>query len=104
MKAYAVVQTGGKQYRVSEGDVVDVELLTTAEGDTVTLNHVLAVSNGESLTVGAPTVTGATVTATVVKHYRGDKVVSFKKKRRKGYKRKMGHRQELTQLQITKVA
>ena len=104
MKAYAVVQTGGKQYRVSEGDVVDVELLTTAEGDTVTLDHVLAVSNGESLTVGAPTVTGATVTATVVKHYRGDKVVSFKKKRRKGYKRKMGHRQELTQLQITKVA
>ncbi len=104
MKAYAVVQTGGKQYRVSEGDVVDVELLTTAEGETVTLDHVLAVSNGESLTVGAPTVTGATVTATVVKHYRGDKVVSFKKKRRKGYKRKMGHRQELTQLQITKVA
>ena len=104
MKAYAVVQTGGKQYRVSEGDVVDVELLTTAEGETVTLDHVLAVSNGESLTVGAPTVTGATVTATVVKRYRGDKVVSFKKKRRKGYKRKMGHRQELTQLQITKVA
>lgn len=104
MKAYAVVQTGGKQYRVSEGDVVDVELLTTAEGDTVTLDHVLAVSNGESLTVGAPTVAGATVTATVVKHFRGDKVVSFKKKRRKGYKRKMGHRQELTQLQITKVA
>jgi len=104
MKAYAVVQTGGKQYRVSEGDVVDVELLTTAEGETVTLDHVLAVSNGESLTVGAPTVAGATVTATVVKHFRGDKVVSFKKKRRKGYKRKMGHRQELTQLQITKVA
>jgi large subunit ribosomal protein L21 len=104
MKAYAVVQTGGKQYRVSEGDVVDVELLTTPEGESVTLGHVLAVSNGENLTVGSPTVAGATVTATVVKHYRGDKVVSFKKKRRKGYKRKMGHRQELTQLQITKVA
>jgi large subunit ribosomal protein L21 len=104
MKAYAVIITGGKQYRVSEGDVVDVELLDTPAGETVTLDQVLAVSNGESLTVGTPTVAGATVTATVVKHFRGDKVINFKKKRRKGYKRKMGHRQELTQLQITKVA
>jgi large subunit ribosomal protein L21 len=104
MKAYAVVQTGGKQYRVSEGDVVDVELLPQAAGETVTLDQVLAVSNGDSLTVGKPTVSGASVTATVVKHFRDKKVVSYKKKRRKGYKRKQGHRQELTQIQITKVA
>jgi large subunit ribosomal protein L21 len=104
MKAYAVVQTGGKQYRVSEGDVVDVELLPQAAGESVTLDQVLAVSNGDSLTVGKPTVAGASVTATVVKHFRDKKVVSYKKKRRKGYKRKQGHRQELTQIQITKVA
>ncbi len=104
MKAYAVVQTGGKQYRVSEGDVVDVELLPQAAGETVTLDQVLAVSNGENLTLGKPTVAGASVTATVVKHFRDKKVVSYKKKRRKGYKRKQGHRQELTQIQITKVA
>jgi large subunit ribosomal protein L21 len=104
MKPYAVIQTGGKQYRVSEGDVVTVELLPQAEGETVTLDQVLAVSNGEQITVGKPTVSGASVTATIVKHFRGPKVINFKKKRRKGYKRKIGHRQELTEIQITKVA
>jgi large subunit ribosomal protein L21 len=104
MKPYAVIQTGGKQYRVSEGDVVTVELLPQAEGETVTLDQVLALSNGEQLTVGKPTVSGASVTATIVKHFRGIKVINFKKKRRKGYKRKIGHRQELTEIQITKVA
>ena len=103
MSSYAVIQTGGKQYRVSEGDVLQVERLSTEAGKNVTLDDVLAISDGKALKVGAPNVSGATVTAEVVDHLRGKKVIAFKKKRRKGYERKVGHRQELTEIKILNI-
>lgn len=103
MEAYAVVETGGKQYRVQKGDVLDVERLAGEAGDKITLSRVLALSNGTDLTVGTPEVAGASVTAEVVKQLRGEKVIAFRKKRRKGYKKKRGHRQDLTQLKIASI-
>ena len=100
MEAYAVVETGGKQYRVQEGNLVDVELIAGEAGDTITLDQVLALSDGNSLSVGTPVLEGASVTAELVEHFRGKKLVAFKKKRRKGYKRKVGHRQSLTRLRV----
>ena len=100
MDAYAVIETGGKQYRVKENDTLTVETLQADEGAEVELDQVLAVSDGKSLVVGKPLVEGAKVTATVVSHKRGDKVVNFKKKRRKGYSRKIGHRQNQTVLKV----
>jgi len=100
MEPYAVVETGSKQYRVKAGDVFNVELLDVKPGSKIDLAPVLAVSDGKSLVVGTPDVKTAKVTATVVKHFRDDKIVSFKMKRRKGYQRKVGHRQELTLLKI----
>lgn len=101
MKAYAVVETGGKQYRVSEDSRLDVELLEGEVGDRIKLDRVLAVSDGEALRVGAPLVEGSSVEAEILDRMRGDKVVAFKKKRRKGYKRKVGHRQNLVRLKVT---
>lgn len=103
MDAYAVIETGGKQYRVQKGDVLAVEKLTGNVGDKITLSRVLALSNGTDLTVGAPEVSGASVTAEVVKQFRGEKVTAFRKKRRKGYKKKRGHRQDQTQLKIESI-
>jgi large subunit ribosomal protein L21 len=100
MEAYAVIETGGKQYRVQSGDTLNVELLEAEVGADVALDRVLAVSDGATLTVGTPVVEGARVNARVVEHIRGPKVVSFKKKRRKGFKKKIGHRQELTVLKV----
>ncbi len=100
MEAYAVIETGGKQYRVTEGATLQVERLTDEAGSKVQLDRVLALSDGAQLTVGTPMVDGAAVTAEVVEHLRGPKVFSFKKKRRKGYKRKVGHRQDLTRIKI----
>lgn len=100
---YAVIATGGKQYRVSEGDVVRVERLPSAVGDEVSISDVHLVADGSQVTVGRPTVAGATVRGTVVEEGRGRKVVSFKKKRRKGYRRKIGHRQSYTALRIDKI-
>lgn len=99
MEAYAVIETGGKQYRVQQGDVLDVELLATEEGASVEFDA-LAVSNGSELSIGTPVVDGAKVKASVVKNLRGEKIYSFKKKRRKGYRRKIGHRQELTKIKV----
>lgn len=104
MKAYAVIQTGGKQYRVETDEILSVERLEAKEGDKVDTFPVLAVSDGTALTLGKPRVAGAKVTAVVLRNKRGVKVVSFKKKRRKGYERKQGHRQELTVLKIESVA
>lgn len=104
MDAYAVIETGGKQYRVKAGDVLDVEKLDAAPGATIKLDRVLALNAGNGLTVGAPTVAGAVVTAEVVDQHRGEKVVNFKKKRRKGYHRKIGHRQSLTRLKVASLA
>lgn len=103
METYAIIETGGKQYMVLNGSTLEVELLKAEQGASVTLDRVLAISDGNQLTIGAPVVEGATVTAEVIEHKRGKKVVSFKKKRRKGYKRKQGHRQELTCIRITAV-
>jgi len=100
MEAYAVISTGGKQYRVAEGAVLDVERVDAEVGKKVKLDQVLAISDGAALTVGKPHVSGAAVTAEVLEHFRGDKVIAFKKKRRKGYKRKLGHRQELTRVKV----
>ncbi len=103
MEAYAVIETGGKQYRVGEGQVLDVERLEGEAGSMITLDRVLAQSDGNALTVGAPTVAGAAVTAEVVEHLRAPKVISFKKQRRKGYKKKIGHRQALTRIKIVQL-
>lgn len=103
MAAYAIIETGGKQYRVEEGNILDVERLEEEAGSEVEIGRVLAVSDGSALNVGSPLVDGSAVTAKVVEHLRGKKVVSFKKKRRKGYTRKKGHRQELTRIEITKI-
>lgn len=97
---YAVLETGSKQYRVSAGDTLEVERLTIEAGQPVTFDRVLLVADGAKVTVGSPTVTGASVVADVVEHVRGDKKVTFKMKRRKGYHKTIGHRQELTIVKI----
>ncbi len=99
---YAIIATGGKQYKVSEGDVIKIEKLGAAEGDNVTFDQVLAVNNG-SLVVGNPTVSGATVTASVVSEGRYRKVIVYKYKRKTGYHKKRGHRQAYTQVKIEKI-
>ena len=100
---YAVIATGGKQYRVAPGALLDVERLEGAAGDEVRLEPVLAVRKESGLTVGRPAVTGAAVKAQIVEQARGEKVINFKFKRRKGYHRKVGHRQELTRLKILEI-
>lgn len=101
---YAVIKTGGKQYRVSEGDRLRVESLTADEGSDITLGEVLMVGSGESVTLGAPLVANASVSARVVQHGRGKKVRIVKFKRRKHYRRQMGHRQNFTELEITGIS
>ena len=100
---YAVVKTGGKQYRVAKDDVLTVEKLAGDAGARVELSEVLAMDAGKGLTVGAPLVDGARVAAEVLEQKKGDKVVIFKKKRRKNYRRTKGHRQQLTVIRITDV-
>jgi large subunit ribosomal protein L21 len=100
---FAVIKTGGKQYKVAEGDVLRVEKLPAEPGGTVSFQSVMMVGDGSSVTVGAPFVDGATVAAEVVEQTRGDKIIVFKKKRRKGYRRRHGHRQDLTVLRISEI-
>ena len=100
MKAYAAIESGGKQYRVEPGDIFKVERLSNAVGEKLTLQPVFAFCNGTALTIGNPHVADAKVTATVLRHLRGPKLIAYKQKRRKGYSRKKGHRQELTELKI----
>jgi large subunit ribosomal protein L21 len=100
---YAVLETGSKQYRVSAGDRLEIERLTAEPGSSVTFDRVLLVHAEGKVSVGTPTVTGASVVADVVEHKRGDKKVSFKMKRRKGYHKTIGHRQELTVVKITDI-
>ena len=100
---YAVIRTGGKQYRVTPNAVLTVEKLDGEAGASITFHDVLAVGGEAGLTIGAPTVPGATVTATVLEQKRGEKIIIFKKKRRKNYRRKKGHRQHLTVLRIAEV-
>jgi large subunit ribosomal protein L21 len=100
---YAVLETGSKQYRVSAGDTLEVELLPVEAGQAVTFDRVLLVNNDGKLAVGSPTVAGATVVADVVKHTRGEKKLTYKLKRRKGYRKTIGHRQELTVVKIKEI-
>ncbi len=100
---YAVVETGSKQYRVSAGDRLEIERLEIEAGQPVTFERVLLVSNEGKLSVGAPTVANATVVGDVVEHIRGEKKIAFKMKRRKGYHKTIGHRQELTVVQIKEI-
>ena len=101
---YAIIKTGGKQYRVAAGDMLKVETLNAEVGSQVTLSEVLAVSDGNELKVGAPFVEGASVTATVVSHGRHDKVRIFKMRRRKHSIKSAGHRQNYTELKIDSIA
>ena len=102
--SYAVVRTGGLQFRVAEGDTIRVPRIAADVGGTVELAQVLALSNQGELAVGQPLVDGARVVAEVVRHGQGRKVLVFKKKRRKGYQRKRGHRQGFTELKIVKLS
>ena len=105
MEAYAVIETGGKQYRVQKDDVLSVELLDNVEaGQTIELGRVLALNDGSGLKIGSPVLADVKVTAEVVAEFRAPKVVAFKKKRRKGYHRKVGHRQNLLKVKIASIA
>jgi len=100
---FAVIKTGGKQYRVAAEDVITVEKLPAEAGASVTFEEVLMVGDGDNATVGTPLVAGASVAGEVVEQTRGDKIRIFKKKRRKGYRRTAGHRQHLTVVKITDI-
>ena len=100
---YAIIETGGKQYRVQEGDVVFIEKLAVDEGGAVTFDKVLAVSKEGSLNFGSPMVNGATVSAKVIGHGKDKKVMIFKYKPKKGYRKRQGHRQPHTKVQIEKI-
>ena len=100
---YAVIETGGKQYRVEQGDVIDVELLETGKDDKIQFDRVLMISGDKGVKVGSPTVSGAKVTAVALDQVRGPKVAIFKMKRRKGYRRHQGHRQDLQRVRIEKI-
>ncbi len=100
---YAVIKTGGKQYRVTDGDKLRVEKLAVEIDSELILDQVLAVGNGEDIRVGAPILAGASVTAKILGHGRSDKVSIFKMRRRKHYQKHQGHRQSYTEIQITAI-
>ena len=100
---YAVLETGSKQYRVSAGDRLEVERLAVEAGQPFTFDRVLMVNNDGKVTVGSPTVASASVVADVVEHIRGEKKIAYKMKRRKGYRKTIGHRQELTVVKIKEI-
>ena len=101
--SYCILETGSKQYRVTTGDTLEIERLPIEAGKTVTFDRVLLVNNDGKVAVGAPTVSGATVLADVVAHKRGEHKLTFKMKRRKGYHKSIGHRQELTVVKISSI-
>ncbi len=100
---YAVLETGSKQYRVAAGDTLEIERLAVEAGQPFTFDRVLLVNRDGAVAVGTPVVTGATVVADVVEHIRGEKKLTFKMKRRKGYHKTIGHRQELTIVKIKEI-
>ncbi len=100
---YAVLKTGGKQYKVAEGDVIYIEKLGLSENETYTFNEVLAIGSDDGIKVGAPYVEGATVTAKALKEGRSKKIIVYKYKPKKGYHKKQGHRQAYTKVQIEKI-
>jgi large subunit ribosomal protein L21 len=101
---YAVIKTGGKQYRVVAGERLKVEKLAGEVGSSIVIDKVLMVADGDNITVGAPLINGATVQATVLSHGRHDKVMIFKMRRRKHYRKTQGHRQDYTEIQIQQIA
>jgi large subunit ribosomal protein L21 len=101
--AYAIFKTGGKQYKASVGDKLDVEKLEVAEGENTTFDQVLAAGEGADLKIGAPTVEGASVVAKVIKQFKAPKVTAFKFRKRKGYHLTKGHRQPLTRVQVVSI-
>jgi large subunit ribosomal protein L21 len=100
---YAVLETGSKQYRVAAGDTLDIERLEVEAGQSFTFDRVLLVNNEGQVSVGSPTVAKASIIADIVEHLRGPKTVAFKMKRRKGYHKTIGHRQELTKIRIKEI-
>ena len=100
---YAIIQTGGKQYRVSEGDVVSIDKLTAAEGEEVVFDQVLTVVSDSDIKIGKPVVEGAKVTAKVVEHGKGKKILVFKYKAKSNYRKRQGHRQPYTKVEISKI-
>ena len=100
---YAVIRSGGKQYKVSKDDIISVEKLTAEAGDKISLDEVLMISEKDNLIIGDPIIKGATVNAEVVEQTRAKKIIVFKKKRRHNYRRKIGHRQELTLVKIENI-
>ena len=101
---YALVKTGGKQYRVEKDDTILVERIAAEEGAEVILNDIVMLGDGDKVTIGTPTVDGAAVSATVVRQTRGPKIIIFRRKRRKNHRRTQGHRQDLTLLKINDIA
>ena len=101
---YALVKTGGKQYRVEKDDTILVERIAAEEGAEVILNDIVMLGDGDKVTIGTPTVDGAAVSATVVSQTRGPKIIIFRRKRRKNHRRTQGHRQDLTLLKINDIA
>ena len=100
---YAIIKTGGKQYKVAPGDVIRIEKLSAAEGETVSFDQVLMLADGDKIQVGTPLLTGQTVAASVLRHGRGDKIRVIKFRRRKHYRKETGHRQDFTEVSITNV-
>ena len=100
---YAIIQTGGKQYRVSQGDLITIEKLAGAAGDRIEINSVLMVGEGDQIRVGQPRLEQASVVGTIVRQERGSKILIYKHKRRKGYQKKQGHRQWQTLLRVTDI-
>lgn len=100
---YAVIETGGKQYRVTPGETLEVERLEGEPGSALTLNRILLIANEGKVTVGTPTVAKASIVVDIVEHFRGEKKIAFKMKRRKGYHRTVGHRQELTRIKVGEI-
>jgi large subunit ribosomal protein L21 len=98
---YAILRQGGRQYRVSPGDIIQIDLLGATKGDEVELDNVLMLNDGSGLSVGEPRVADCSVKARVLREARGRKITVFKYKRRKGYAKKQGHRQDFTEVQIT---
>ena len=100
---YAVIETGGKQYRVAPGETLEVDRIEAQPGQPYTLDRVLFVANEGKFTIGSPTVAQASVMVNILEHVRGEKKVAFKMKRRKGYHRTVGHRQELTRIKVGEI-